>query len=122
TPAIHGEAGDRGHALQQRILVVVLHQRPDEADFAAWVVQIDLAIDVLVAAFPLVPAEIGADGDRADLLHQVLADVGHQHAAISRVPGETLRVAYAVREDLTQRVVLAVVGERIAGRNPVLAI
>ena len=43
-------------------------------------------------------------GHECHLLDDVLPDVGEEHVAVRRIPGETLRVAHAVGVDLAKRV------------------
>ena len=69
----------------------------------------------LEARLPLVPAEIRAGRHQADLLDEVLADVGDEHLAGLRVPREALRIADAERVDLAERVALAVTNGFDAG-------
>src|SRR5690606_25801654 len=68
-----------GHAAEEWIVVVVLSDRPGETGFAAPFRRIDTAIRIGEAALPSVPSQVGARGDRADLLDGVLPDVGDEH-------------------------------------------
>ena len=42
--------------------------------------------ELLVAAFPDVPPQIRACGNRANLFHRVLTDIGHEHISVLRIP------------------------------------
>src|SRR5690606_15732028 len=102
--AVDRDAGDGYLALEQWVGMVVFHQPPDQVGAAARIVQINLATDVAIAAFPDCPAEIAAGSDRADLLNMMLPDVSQQHASRRAVPGEALRIAHPIGIDVGQSV------------------
>ena len=74
------------------------------------------------APFPVVPPEVGSGRNESEFLHDVLTDVREKHVAVHGVPRETLRVAHTVGVDFAQRGCVPISGERVAGRDPVLAI
>src|SRR5262249_42848683 len=74
------------------------------------------------AALPDIPTQIRAGSDRADLLNRILADIGHKHVAVFRIPENALRIADSIGVDFPKRVGIAVVRKRIARRDAVLRV
>ena len=123
TVAVDDHAGGGGAALQQRVELAVLDHRVVEAGLSAGVDQADgPAAEEAEAPFPVVPAEVGAGGDQAHLLDDVLSDVGDEQVAVADVPREALRIADPVGVDLPERIGVAVAGEGIVGRDAVLSV
>ena len=58
------------------------------------------------AALPIVPTEVGAGRDDADLFNDTLADVGDEHVAACRVPAKPLGISDAKGVDLIERAAL----------------
>ena len=121
--AVHVHPGDCGLCAEQRIELSVLGDRIRHRRIAATLREVDgRATDEPEAPLPLVPAKVRPRRREAQLLDDVLADVGHEQIGVSRIPAEPLRVADTGDVDFAERRGIAVAHEWIGGRHAILAV
>src|SRR5262245_24809667 len=102
------DAGDGRLRLQQWIELSVLNDRISHGWIASPIRKAHgLAAHKPETALPFVPTEIGARARDAELLDDVLTDVGDEQISVSRVPAETLRIAKSIDVNLSEHTVLA---------------